>query len=528
MSGRWKSSTKRPRPPHAASTMIVLLLAGNASASHKLIIDAGHGGTDPGTGCNEVCCEDEMNFDVALVFYNLIVPEADFAAQLTRWSDWNPSYDYRINLITEENAEAYISVHHNCCNANYSLALYCDAEQQALNGRWYDSRTFGEILENELYTDWLYPDFGGESRDVHEEFAWCTPNCSMHKYIKSSPVGPTVFGEGAFVRSAAGVALCSDYNVVTDEANQYANAVVAYYNLTPIGTNFWVEDWGTYLKVRWQDSDGSASITYDIYSGDSCLGPFSFIHREYGQNGVHDYAYPDTGVQFARNYYYYIHVSTGEKTQVETAVPSGKPAPSPPGSPTGIVAAGSFEGGHGTVDLTWSAGSGATDGYRVYRRVLSSDFAGCVEEIVYRGQTTTTAFTDDGVPPQVDVYYRIDAFNATGPAGLSPPVQAFISVTDAPESNTAVLELALRAHSAPGAVVRFDMDVPAATVASLDLFDVGGRKVTGIFRKELSAGQHTALWHGESANERVVSSGVYFARLWTETDYRTAKVAILR
>ncbi len=60
--------------------------------------------------------------------------------------------------------------------------------------------------------------------------------------------------------------------------------------------------------------------------------------------------------------------------------------------------------------------------------------------------------------------------------------------------------------------IRFDL--PAPSRASLDVFDVTGRRITELLAEGLlEAGAHRRTWDGRDASGRPVSSGVYFVRL---------------
>lgn len=76
--------------------------------------------------------------------------------------------------------------------------------------------------------------------------------------------------------------------------------------------------------------------------------------------------------------------------------------------------------------------------------------------------------------------------------------------------------VALRLAAAPNpsaGAMSFALDLPAAGAAELDVFDLSGRRVTGLGRAQLAAGRHALAWDGRGADGRPVAPGVYLARL---------------
>ncbi len=55
-----------------------------------------------------------------------------------------------------------------------------------------------------------------------------------------------------------------------------------------------------------------------------------------------------------------------------------------------------------------------------------------------------------------------------------------------------------------------------ASSVELAIFDLSGRRVTTLLSGQQDAGTHTAIWNGNDASGRSVSSGIYFAKLLTD------------
>lgn len=62
----------------------------------------------------------------------------------------------------------------------------------------------------------------------------------------------------------------------------------------------------------------------------------------------------------------------------------------------------------------------------------------------------------------------------------------------------------------------------------VNVYDAAGRRIAGLFRGELPAGEHTFAWRGRDDAGRAVASGIYFVRAHTGKDERSAKLVLLR
>jgi flagellar hook assembly protein FlgD len=67
----------------------------------------------------------------------------------------------------------------------------------------------------------------------------------------------------------------------------------------------------------------------------------------------------------------------------------------------------------------------------------------------------------------------------------------------------------------------------ARSRATLEVFDVEGRRVTTLLDEIIDAGAHTATWNGRDANGRSQPSGVYFCRLMVGSEAADARRIIL-
>ena len=83
-----------------------------------LVLDAGHGGYDPGTSSpGYVYREKDTNLAVILYMKELLEARGDIKTYYTRTTDWKPSLEQRVELSNALESDLFISVH---CNYNIS------------------------------------------------------------------------------------------------------------------------------------------------------------------------------------------------------------------------------------------------------------------------------------------------------------------------------------------------------------------------------------------------------------------------
>lgn len=96
-----------------------------------VVIDAGHGGSQPGAVKKDIC-EKNINLDIVLQLKELLdeVDEKKIKVFYTRLEDSNPSLAERANMANQLNADLFISVHNNASadgrfdNTNGTMVLY--------------------------------------------------------------------------------------------------------------------------------------------------------------------------------------------------------------------------------------------------------------------------------------------------------------------------------------------------------------------------------------------------------------------
>ena len=78
----------------------------------------------------------------------------------------------------------------------------------------------------------------------------------------------------------------------------------------------------------------------------------------------------------------------------------------------------------------------------------------------------------------------------------------------------------------PTTVISFDL--PRRCEATLEVFNILGRKVATLAEGELAAGRHRVVFDGNDKSGEPLSSGVYFYRLKTHEYVQTRKMTLLK
>ncbi|GAB6391118.1 MAG: fibronectin type III domain-containing protein [Treponematales bacterium] len=177
---------------------------------------------------------------------------------------------------------------------------------------------------------------------------------------------------------------------------------------------------GSSVTLTWGAEGGASSYTAE--RGSSSSGPWTQVYQ--GSSNT----YTDSGVA-AGTHYYHVAASNssglGPWSTARVAVVTGSAGPGPGSGddtdtnpPSGIPGYLTVTGTtKNSVSLSWTAVDGATS-YKVYR---SSTENGTYTETT-AGTFNGTAFTNTGLSPNTDYWYKVAAANAggAGPKSLTP------------------------------------------------------------------------------------------------------------
>lgn len=94
-----------------------------------------------------------------------------------------------------------------------------------------------------------------------------------------------------------------------------------------------------------------------------------------------------------------------------------------------------------------------------------------------------------------------------------PEPQASSAVPELPGPAGAMVRFAAPSPNPVLGATRFEFSIPVPAVVSLDLYDVGGRRVCTIYREESAAGSTSVEWTARDARGAPLAGGQYLARL---------------
>ena len=90
----------------------IQLVKPNEKYEKIVVIDAGHGGSDPGTSGGGIL-EKDLNIRYATDLYRLLINEPHIKVYMTREEDVKPSLEDRTTLANEIGASLFVSIHNN-------------------------------------------------------------------------------------------------------------------------------------------------------------------------------------------------------------------------------------------------------------------------------------------------------------------------------------------------------------------------------------------------------------------------------
>lgn len=142
------------------------------------------------------------------------------------------------------------------------------------------------------------------------------------------------------------------------------------------------------------------------------------------------------------------------------------------------------------------------------------------------GSTTGLTLTDTAVPLTA-LYYVVVSRDVHG--NESTPSNEAIIATPTGVGTPALtsLQVGPNVPNPFGASTSFQVGVPGHADASIDVFDVVGRRVRS-FARPMSAGWQTFVFDGRDGHGRLLPSGVYFVRVKAARDVVTRKIVIQR
>ncbi len=181
------------------------------------------------------------------------------------------------------------------------------------------------------------------------------------------------------------------------------------------------------------------------------------------------------------------------------------------------LAAQSADGG---VRLTWSGSPDVDLDHYVVERAASAEFA--ADGLVELGATRDSSFLD--AAPRADQWYRVLAVDVHGNASSSAPLAG---PRAAVWGVRGVLLSAPRPNPTRGETA-FDLVLPAAGEASVEIVDARGARVRTLLAGAAPGGPRTLVWDGRDQAGRAMPSGLYHLRVRANGVALARKIVLLR
>lgn len=184
-----------------------------------VVIDAGHGGNDPGKVSADGTQEKDINLEIAKYLQDYLIAQ-DYTVYLTRDSDcglYDPSasnkktsdLQHRIQFFKDKNASYVISIHQNS---------YSDTIQHGAQSFYHTGSTSGKRLAESIQTALLKIDPGNTRSAKSSDSYYLLKNSSM----------PAVIIECGFLSNPEETALLKDANYQKKIAYAISLGLCAY------------------------------------------------------------------------------------------------------------------------------------------------------------------------------------------------------------------------------------------------------------------------------------------------------------
>ena len=172
-----------------------------------VVLDPGHGGTDPGTSGNGLT-EKDINLDIALKVYRLLENDSSIKVYITRIDDSYPTNVSRAKMGNQA-ADLFVSIHQNAATAETphgTEVLYNNHNNEPAGN--LTSKIAAQFMQN-----YVVSALGTESRGIKER-----PDL----IVLNQTTVPAILIETCFLSNAG------DAQIISDEANRQKVAEAIY------------------------------------------------------------------------------------------------------------------------------------------------------------------------------------------------------------------------------------------------------------------------------------------------------------
>ena len=201
--------------------LVPLLLASTAVAGtqRRIVIDAGHGGSDSGAIGNGLI-EKELNLDVALRLRDLLVADTldtsgggEWSVQMTRSTDVFVSLQARVDVANTWPADRFISIHHNSFTSSSANGTETYSFQEG---------TFSADLRDKVQQD-LVAALGLTDRGPK----------TANFFVLRETTMPAILSEGGFLSNPGDAAVLADPAKRQAAAEAHLIGLQRHYGIAP-------------------------------------------------------------------------------------------------------------------------------------------------------------------------------------------------------------------------------------------------------------------------------------------------------
>ncbi|MDF2532090.1 MAG: cell wall hydrolase/autolysin [Clostridia bacterium] len=192
----------------------------------KVMIDIGHGGSDPGSSGNGLI-EKDVNLKVGVMLYNYL-SKYDVEVRTTRNTDVTLSNDVRVELVNKFDPDLSVSVHHNAAStveARGAEVIHAHYDE-------YDDKLANRILDN-------MEAIGMPKRRAFTKLN--TRGDDWYYMIRRiwDTTTDAIIVEGGFVTNSIDAELLKSEDFLMEEAAAIGKAIVEYLGLQLITESWW-------------------------------------------------------------------------------------------------------------------------------------------------------------------------------------------------------------------------------------------------------------------------------------------------
>ncbi|MCB9599359.1 MAG: N-acetylmuramoyl-L-alanine amidase [Sandaracinus sp.] len=227
--------------------VLALVLWSSPTLAQRIVIDAGHGGTDPGAvGCGLE--EQAVVLDIAQRTATLL-RDAGFTVDLTRSDDRSVSLSARTSFANSRGADRFVSIHANS-NAGTPAT---GSETFAYTTPGSTSLNLRDRIQEEMIRAWGLRDRGGKLANFH---------------VLRETTMPAALSETAFINNCGTDArYLGDATRRAQMAEAHYRAILRHYGRTPGTVTPPMPSTGTLLGVIFEDSGRGLEDTSTRVSG---------------------------------------------------------------------------------------------------------------------------------------------------------------------------------------------------------------------------------------------------------------------